>query len=488
MTAQSLPRQGPPGIAIATDAAAREAYVASHSGPCAVPLGIAHPKGEAQIEALVHWANANGVPLVAVSSSGGPRRRSDTAITRPALVVDVSGMTEVLHADGRNAIAIIEPGVTFPAFDEYLRPFGLRSFKPLLPRRNKSVLTTYLEREPMIAPQDHWDTSDPLSALSFTFGNGAPFRTGGASIPGSLATNLKRGNRQMMSSGPSATDYTRVLLGAQGTLGIVHWASIYCERIPEQEEAYFYGSNSLHDVASFVRLLALRQLWAHCFVVDRAQAAAALGLPLGTFDSPAAGGAALPRWLIYVSIAASEARADAAMAWKRASLASLGGQAGVQLIEAHAGCRAMDLARRIQNLPEQPYKDAPRGAHREVFCLSQLNRVDALVAAVEPFIAEASVRTGGEIEAGIYIQPTVQGASCHLDVTLFHTPRCADAAAELDRRIIERLADAGGFISRPYGAWSEIAFRHAPGIVPYLNKAKAMFDPNNLLNPTRLCF
>lgn len=485
MTIQSLPKSTPAGVAIDTGLAAREQFARSHAGPCALPLGIVRPRDEAQIESLVRWANGTAVPLVTVSSPGGPRRRGDTAIGTPALVVDLSGMAGVIHASGRDAIAVIEPGVTFPDLDRVLRPHGLRSFKPLLPRRSKSVLATYLEREPMVSPQDHWDTSDPLAALSFTFGNGEPFRTGGASIPGPLETNLQRGNRQMMSLGPAGTDYTRLLLGSQGTLGIVHWASIYCERIPAREEALFYEVDDFARASDFVRNLALRQVWTHCFILDRTQAAAAAGLMGSDFAQAAA--SAAPRWLVYVGIAAPDARPDDCMAWKRAEVSALAAQAGVRLADETA-ISAATLAHRIQDLPATPYKDAPSGSHREVFCLSQLNRVETLLVAVGPLIERATEQTDGGIAVGIYVQPTVQGASCHVDFTLFHPPRLAAEAAALDRHMAECLADAGGFLSRPYGEWSEVAYRRDPGIVPYLRKAKGMFDPAAVLNPGRLCF
>lgn len=484
MMTHSLPASPPSGLVIDTDPAACTGFVHSHAGPCAVPLGILRPRDEAQVESAVRWANRHGVPLVTVSSPDGPRRRGDTALSAPAVVLDLSGMTRVIHVSARDAIAVIEPGVTFTQLDNALRPHGLRSLKPLLPRRGKSVLATYLEREPMIAPQEHWDTSDPLAALSFTFGNGEPFRTGGASIPGSLETNLRRGNRQMMSPGPSGTDYTRVLLGSQGTLGVVHWASIYCERVPAREEAMFFQTDNLAQACEFLRHLALRQVWAHCFILDRQQAEAAIGKADGGFAEVEAD---RPRWLVYISICAPDARPDECMAWKQATVVSLAAQSRLEPVR-EADLSASALSARIQNLPEAHYKDVPLGAHREVFCLSQLSRLEALLAVVDPLINEASARTNGGIVAGVYVQPTVQGASCHLDFTLFHAPRFADEAAVLDRRMAEALVSVGGFISRPYGDWSRIAFQRDPAIVPYLHKVKDMFDPGRVLNPNRLCF
>ena len=485
MNATSLPRRTPPRLEIDTDRDALAAFVKSHAGPCEMPLGIVRPRDEQQVEQWVRWANQNEIPLVPVSSPGGPRRRDDTAPTKPALIVDLSGMNRLLHADTRDAIAVIEPGLTFPEFDEQLRSHRLRSFKPLLPRRNKSVLATYLEREPMTAVRDHWDTSDPLATLSITFGTGDVFRTGTAAVPGTLKENLERGNRQMMSAGPIASDYTRLLSGSQGTLGIVSWASIYCEPIPAREEAFFYGSDDHAVVAELARRLALQQLPAHCFVLDRTQAAAALGGAGRVSEAAAAGSDAAPRWLAYVSISASPPSPDASMAWQLEQLDDLVSAVGARRIGDAEGFGAQTLARRLHDLPATYYKDGPRGAHREVFCLSQLDRVQGLVDAVEPLLAGA--RQAG-IVAGTYVQPTIQGSSCHLEFTLFHEPGSTSAAAALEQRMIETLAKAGGFVSRPYAGWSDVAFARDPNIVPYLRKVKDIFDPKHLLNPNRLCF
>lgn len=481
MNGNNLIPHPPPGLEIDRGRNATDRFAQSQTDPSRNVLGVVSPRDEAQIAALVAWANQHRLALVTVSSPAGPRRRGGTVPSAPALIVDLSCMKRTIHVDGRDAIALIEPGLTFPEFDQQLRSHGLRSIKPLLPRRGKSVLAAYLEREPPIGPRDHWDSSDPLAALSITFGNGETFHTGTAGIPGSLEDNLKGGNRQMMSPGPIVSDYTRVILGAQGTLGIVSWASIYCELIPAREEAFLFGADAFAAVAELARLLALRQLGAHCFMLDRAQAAAAFGETAAS-RTPAD---QLPAWLLYVSISAAEELSDASMAWQKADLAELAGAAGARAIDEKHGLRARDLERRLQDLPEVYYKDAPRGAHQEVFCLTQLDRVEGLIAAVKPELTEAQDRG---FAAGTYVQPIIQGSACHLEFTLFHEPTQAGDAAALAARLVEALAAAGGFLSRPYGGWSDVAYARDPNIVPYLRTVKTMFDPNGVLNPGKLCF
>lgn len=477
----------PAGLRLDTDPASLDAFVHSHAGPCTRPLALARPADEGEIGRLVAWANEHRLPLVPVSSAAGPRRRGDTAPRQPAVAMLLSGMDRVIHVDGRDRIAVVEPGVTFPVFDAALRPHGLRSLKPLLPRRGKSVLGAFLEREPIIAPQDHWDSGDPLAALSITFGSGERFRSGGASLPGTLDENLRRGNRQMMASGPIGTDYTRVLQGAQGTLGIVGWASVYCEPLPEREEMHFYGADELPPLLEMARLLALRQLGTHCFVLDRAQAAAALA---NTPDEVERMLRQAPPWLLYLSLSAVGDLPEQRLAWQRRDLALVAQASGARPVQDAEGLSAQALGRRLQQLPQTFYKDVPRGAHAEVFCLSQFDRVPGLLAALQPVFERFGVERArpAELMAGVYLQPLVQGTSCHVEVSLFHAKDAAGMAQVVERELFTALVRAGGFFSRPYGAWAQAAYERGPGIVPLLRQVKAMFDPRGVLNPGQLCF
>lgn len=477
----------PAGIPFDIDPTTLDAFVQSHAGPCAAPLAIAQPRNDGEIGQLVAWANANALPLIPVSSPGGPRRRADTAPRKPAVVMLLSAMNRVIHVDGRDRIAVIEPGVTFPAFDAALRPHGLRSTKPLLPRRSKSVLAAFLEREPIIAPQDHWDTSDPLASMSITFGSGERFRTGGGALPGTLEENLMRGNRQMMALGPIGTDYTRVLLGAQGTLGVVGWASIYCEPLPEREDMRLYGANDCATLLEMARLIALRQLGTHCFVLDRAQVAAALADDEPGFECLSQ---QAPPWLLYVSLTAVGDLPDQRMAWQCKDLDQVTQASGARRVDDGDRLSAQRLGQRLQQLPQIFYKDVPRGAHTEVFCLTQFDRVPQLLASMHPVFERFGVggARSADLIAGVYVQPTIQGSSCHLEITIFHSTDASGTAQVLERELVTALMQAGGFFSRPYGPWAQAAYERDPVIVPYLRKVKQLFDPRGVLNPGQLCF
>jgi len=399
-------------------------------------------------------------------------------------------MSRVIHADGRDAIAIIEPGVTFPEFDRQLHPHGLRAVKPLLPRRSKSVLACYLEREPTISPNEHWDSTDPLASLSIVFGNGERFRTGGASAPGSLEQNLERGLRQMMASGPVTTDYTRVLLGAQGTLGIVCWGSIYCERIPAMEQPHLFGADTLQPLVAMVRHLSLQQLGIHYFILNRYQLAAVLADNGDDFarycrQFDAAG---LPPWCLYVNLGTPDYQPREAMAWQSAGLNKIADTAGASAIWDADFPVLQQLAQRIQISPARYYKDVPLGHHRDVFCLVQMERAASLVDMARSVLNGAQSNFDGDIISGFYLQPTVQGTGCHVEISLFHREAAADEVLALEQQLVDALSTHGGFFSRPYGGWSEVAYRRDYAIVPQLRRVKSIFDPAGILSPGRLCF
>ena len=168
------------------------------------PWCVVRPKDAEEVREVVKWANENAVPLIPVSSPGGPRFRGDTIPSQGGVIVDLSGMNKILNIDRRDRVAMIEPGVTFEQLEPELKKNGLRILKPLLPRKTKSVLASYLEREPILVPKEHWDTIDPLICTEIIFGTGDVHRTGSAAGPGSIKEQLESGMKQINPIGPAS--------------------------------------------------------------------------------------------------------------------------------------------------------------------------------------------------------------------------------------------------------------------------------------------
>ena len=46
----------------------------------------------------------------------------------------------------------------------------------------------------------------------------------------------------------------------------------------------------------------------------------------------------------------------------------------------------------------------------------------------------------------------------------------------------------GGFFSAPYGPWADMVYSRAAAYTETLKVVKRAFDPDNILNPGKLCF
>ncbi len=156
------------------------------------PSFVVKPEDAGKIEELVRWANRTRTPLIPVSS-GPPRFRGDTVPgAADAVVVDLSGMKKIVRINRRNRMAVVEPGVTFAEIQPALQKEGLRLTTPLLPRANKSVVASLLEREPSIMPRFQWAFLDPLRCLEVVWGDGHRLMTGEAGNAGTLVDEWKR--------------------------------------------------------------------------------------------------------------------------------------------------------------------------------------------------------------------------------------------------------------------------------------------------------
>ena len=60
--------------------------------------------------------------------------------------------------------------------------------------------------------------------------------------------------------------------------------------------------------------------------------------------------------------------------------------------------------------------------------------------------------------------------------------------AEIYREAAVAMMNEGAFFTRPYGDLAPIIYNRAAGYTMTLKRLKAIFDPNNIMNPGNLCF
>lgn len=451
------------------------------------PRAVVQPTTTEQVQEIVKWAAATSTPLVPVSS-GPPRFRGDTVPTEGgAVIVDLSGMKRILRVDRTNRVVLIEPGVTFGELIPALAAEGLQPFLPLRPRATKSVIASVLEREPTTAPRHHWDAQDPLLCIEVVFGTGDVFRSGSAAGPGTLEEQRKAGGAQMRGMGPGQTDLQRIVQGAQGTMGIVTWASLKCRLLPHSKESFFVASDSPGPLTTLGQHL-LRTTIGDDLLVLNAQSLASLVCD----DAEGARHlrSVLPAWVLYFGVDGTGVLPRERIDYQVADFRRLAQQEGLTPTRTlGSGVRAADLAKRIAAPSRDPYwKLRPRGACEDVFFLTTLHRAPDMV----QLLYERAQRARFPVDdVGVHLQPTVQGTSCHCEFQLFYS---RDDAAQT--RAVRRLhadaslalMEAGGFFSRPYGAWADAAYARDAVTTMVLKRVKDIFDPAHVMNPGKLCF
>lgn len=470
---------------VSGEAAALAGFESAGIASGGTPLLAVRPADTGQVRALINLANTDGLNLV-FASSGPPRFRGDTVPEGEAVIVDMSGMDRVLRVDRRNKVALIEPGVTFAQLKAEAQKAGLRPLMPLLPRSTKSVIASFLEREPITIPRYHWDMTDPLLCTELVFGTGDLFRTGSAAGPGSLREQWDKGLAQKNPMGPAQTDFLRIVQGSQGTMAAVTWATIKLELEPALRRLYFVPTDRLEKLVDFSYRALRPKLAEEFFILNPFALATILADEPRKIRELAAKQA--PCTLVY-GVSGFEYLPEQRVAYQEHDMEELAQASGVRVAREVPGATWRGMLSIIDNpSPEPYYKTRAGGAFLEILFLTTLDRTPSFVPVVE---RAASHHGYPASELGVYIQPIQHGRACHMEFNIYYDPdNCADSARArgLFEEASRALDEAGAFFSRPYGAWADLAYARCPDTVLALRKVKEMLDPAGVLNRGKLCF
>jgi len=451
------------------------------------PRLVVQPRNVDDVQKIVLCANQTRTPLVPVSS-GEPHFRGDTVPSVPeAVIVDLRRMNKVVRIDRRNRMAIVEPGVTYAQLQPALAEVGLRLSTPLLPRQSKSVVASLLEREPRLEPKTSYTLLEPLRCLEVVWGNGEVLRTGeaGGYYP-TLEQQWQMGLAQVFSGGPGQVDYYRLVSGAQGSMGIVTWASVKCEILPKVHRFFFIPADGLTDLIECAyRLLRIR-LGDEFFVLNSAELAAILSRDADEVQTVRD---RLPPWVIIMGIAGRDLFPEEKVNYQEKDVKDIAQQVGLRLLPAVSGIRAGEIMTAILNPSPTPYwKLTYRGACQDIFFLTTLDKIPTFINTV---FATANSLQYPVSDIGIYIQPQHQGTSCHCE---FNLPYASGDSMETERvrELLEMSSEAlikqGAYFSRPYGIWADMVYNRDAANKEMIRTIKRIFDPNNILNPGKLCF
>jgi FAD/FMN-containing dehydrogenase len=450
------------------------------------PACVVKPRKTGDVQALIKAANETHTPLVPVSS-GAPHFRGDTVPgTGGAIIVDMSTMNKIVFVDRPRRVAMVEPGVTFGELIAATAREGLRINMPLLPRKTKTVVGSLIEREPVIMPAYQWDVSDPLACVEIIFGGGEEFRTGQAAGPGTVKQQWAVGGLQKAPYGPGVASWHRFVQGAQGTVGIVTWASLRCEILPKAEESFVVGSSDLGVLTDLAAWLVRLRMVTECFILNNVNLAAIFSRRAKDYQALKD---SLPAWTLFYTVAGYEYYPEERISSRVKDISEMTQRLGVEPVLSIGGLSAHDIRNTVQQPAADPYwKLRQKGACEDVFFLTINDKIADQLGAMNNVVDRAGYPAS---EMGVYLQPVTQGTGCHVEFNLFYDPanakesnRVKDLTTDATRALMSR----GAFFSRPYGINAGAVFNRDAATVTMLKKIKNMFDPNGIMNPGKVCF
>ena len=474
-------------VNIVSDPTVLEEYSSDHSFVSKnSPQLLVYPESKDEVQGIVRLANENKIPLVPVSS-GAPRFHGDTVPEHGGIIVNFSQMKRIIKIDPTSRYAMVEPGVTYGELIPLLRKQGLKLITPLLPRASKSVVTSRLEREPTLVPKYQFDYIDPLLTLELIYGTGDEFRTGSASGPGSLE-ELKAD--KVNPWGPGTVDYFRFVSSAQGTMGLVTWAATKVEVCPKLQKLYFIPIQNVEKLTAPIQMLLKRRVVDECLALNNADLAAILAEDWpGDYDELKT---TLPPWTIIICIAGYQRRPEERVGIMEKYLEETCANLGLKPQAVLPGAQGKET--KFLELLSNPWNKEPywklryKGSCHDIFFLTTLSKIPGFIELMKGVVARFDYPSG---DIGCYVQPMVQGRGCHCE---FNIP-CDESNARETAEVRKLFNDAsvilmknGAFFSRPYGPWANMVYsRYAEGVTA-LRKLKDIFDPDNILNPGKLCF
>lgn len=451
--------------------------------PPGMPEAVVWPGSSEEVGKIVTWCNEKNIPIVPVSSK--VHFHGCTIPKQGGIVVDLTRMNKILEIDTDNRLVRFEAGVTWDQLTKALEKKGMRVIMPLLPPGNRSVLTDTLERE--VPTNTVYDYGEPMQSIEVVWPTGEAFRCGSASVNGFPDSKSRGANP----SGPGL-DFYRFVQGAQGTMGIVTWASLKIESVPRIDKIYFAPVDDLPYAIDFLYRILPRRIGQECLLLNNVDLAAIAADKAQDFDKLCS---KLPQWTLILVISGLLRRPEEKIAYEENFLSQILKNEFPKMALTDNLPGFPGMGRKLLPMLRKPWpanvpywKNRKAGGCQNLFFITKPNQVPVFMDIMEMVAGRYSYPI---TDIGSYIQPIEHNRAAQVEFSFFYDPE--DAAekafvADLYRDAAMAMMNEGAFFSRPYGELAPVIYDRAANYTMTLKRVKRVFDPRNIMNPGNLCF
>lgn len=452
--------------------------------PARMPDAVVRVMNREEVMGVLKTADANRYPVVPRSSGTGTY---GTGIPEEGgIIMDLANMKRIPRTDTRNRWVLLEPGVTFGELKEELAKHGMQSLNPLLPRKDKSVITSVLEREPVLCCKT--ETDEPVRTMEIVWGTGELFRTGAMAVDSMPAEQIPdKTKSDLCSVGGPGVDWWRLLTGCQGSFGVVTIMNVKIFHRPLMQQIVFLPFNSLEEAVMPLYTIQRREIGHECFLLNGFDMAAIFAEEESHIPELAR---RLPACCIVLNLWGGQFFPEERIAYEKKAVAEIADQykCGLTL-----GLEAVQDANvRLQSMLNGPWqgdlywKERGQGGCLEIVFESGLDKVPGYWNMFKQLAGNYGLDTRC---LGLYIQPRQRCRVCHVE---FHIPCDPNNIRQLSeikafhRKAAEALINAGAFFYRPYYDWADMIYSRAGATHETIRKLKKIVDPNRTLNPGKI--
>jgi glycolate oxidase len=185
-------------------------YVATPGRPCAVVLA----ETVADVQAAVRWAAEHRVPIIPRGAGTGIVGGTETV--EGCLVVSLARMTAIKELSAQDEIAVVEPGVINADLDRAAREHGLMYAPDPSSYETCTIGGNLATNAGGLRCVKYGVTRDSVLGLEAVLADGSLIRTGRRTV-----------------KGVTGYDLTGLLVGSEGTLGIITSATLRLRPAPK---------------------------------------------------------------------------------------------------------------------------------------------------------------------------------------------------------------------------------------------------------------
>ena len=418
--------------------------------PPGTPGNVVYPENTVQVQEVVKFCNEHALPVIPCSSR--VHFRGGTIPKQGGVILDFQKMNRILSINERNRYVMVEPGVTWAQIQSELAGRDLMVSPPLLPHPEQSVVSTFLEREPLVISL--FEYNEPLMSMEVVWPEGSVFRTGSASAPNFPKTFVEGTNPM----GPGTLDFFRLLQGAQGTMGIVTWAMVKAEYLAPESRSFFMGFDRVEKAIEPLYLIQRKKIGYECFLMNQLELACILA---GEEEDIENLKKMLPKWTLLIILRSARRRPDEKFAYEEDALK-----------EIQSRFYGMKMASSLPGLPNSGtflaeavrkpcahgtyWKHRYQGSCEELFFITKPSKVPEFVDAM---LTVAGRKDFPVSKMGCYVQPIENGRACHLEFDFFYDKKNrdqVDVVSALVKEASETLLARGAFFTRlmdPFPIW-----------------------------------